>query len=373
MSAIIPRWEWRAFGDAVGEVESRVGDVSPERVHESDEVYLLSVAGTDAVKVRDDLMDVKHLVEVDDDGLEQWIPVMKAGFPLSAADVGAVLGALRVEAPSELARTTYTFRELLDELVDPNPNLLAVEVHKRRERYTIGGCMAELTDVRTADASTRTFAIESEDAARVLATVRELGLAPRPNVSFARGLKTLVGFGTERYAVIDVGTNSVKFHIGERSADGHWHTVVDRAEITRLGDGLQESGRLKPEPMERTIQAIEGMADGGAVERMSRRSRRWGQPGCVSLPTARSFVRAVQVRCGVVVQIISGEDEARLAYLAAVAGLGHAPGVERRVRHGWWQLSVHLRARSRGPRTVQRRRRCGPVHRAVRPRRRRVP
>ena len=142
-------------------------------MHESDEVYLLSVLGTDAVKVRDDLMDVKHLVQVDDDGLEQWVPVMKAGFPLSAADVGAVLEALRVEAPSGLPATTYTFRELLAEVVDPHPDLLAVEVHKRRTRYTIGGCMAELTEVRTEQASTRTFAIESEDAALVLTTVRD--------------------------------------------------------------------------------------------------------------------------------------------------------------------------------------------------------
>ena len=43
-------------------------------MQESDEVYLLSVGGTDAVKVRDELMDVKHLVQVNDDGLEQWIP-----------------------------------------------------------------------------------------------------------------------------------------------------------------------------------------------------------------------------------------------------------------------------------------------------------
>ena len=143
-------------------------------------------------------MDVKHLVRVNDDGLEQWVPVMKAGFPLSAADVGAVLVALRVDAPSRLSRATYTLRELLDEVVGPDPDLLAVEVHKRRERYTIGGCMAELTEVRTEHGSTHTIAIESEDASRVIATVREVGLASRPNVSFARGLKALVRFGMER-------------------------------------------------------------------------------------------------------------------------------------------------------------------------------
>ncbi len=51
----------------------------------------------------------------------------------------------------------------------PHPDLLAVEVHKRRERYTVGGCMAELTEIRTGHGSTHTVAIESEDANRVIA------------------------------------------------------------------------------------------------------------------------------------------------------------------------------------------------------------
>ena len=67
----------------------------------------MSVGESDVVKVRDELMDVKHLVSVDADGLEQWVPVMKAGFPLSVADVGTVLEALGVEAPPHwLARRT---------------------------------------------------------------------------------------------------------------------------------------------------------------------------------------------------------------------------------------------------------------------------
>ena len=64
-----------------------------------------------------------------------------------------------------------------------------------------------------------------------------------------------------RYAVIDVGTNSVKFHIAEPAGDGSWHTVVARAEMTRLGEGLDDSGRLEPEPIRRTADAIAGMVE----------------------------------------------------------------------------------------------------------------
>jgi hypothetical protein len=73
---------------------------------ESDETYLLSTGGRDAVKVRAGLMDVKHLERVDADSLELWKPVMKAPLPISAADAHAVLAALGVQAHSRAARTT---------------------------------------------------------------------------------------------------------------------------------------------------------------------------------------------------------------------------------------------------------------------------
>ena len=236
-----------------------------------------------------------------------------------------VLLALGVEAPSRLSRAEYTLADFLDEVVGPEPDLLAVEVHKRRERFTIGGCMAEVTEVRTEQGSTHTIAIESEDASRVIATVRELGLASRPNVSFARGLKTLVRFGIERMAVVDVGTNSVKFHIGERDADGGWRKIVDRAQATRLGDGLQETGRLNPEPMERTIAAIADMAEEARQHRVAAIAA-VGTAGLRIAPNSVDFVAAVQDRSGVLLEIISGEQEGHLAYLATMAGIGQVSG-----------------------------------------------
>jgi exopolyphosphatase/guanosine-5'-triphosphate,3'-diphosphate pyrophosphatase len=324
-SPMVARWEWRTFGDDFGSAEDAFAAVSPDRVQESNERYLLSLGGGDTVKVRDELMDVKHLEHVNDDGLEQWLPVMKTGFPLSATDVQSVLSALGVEVP-QLARQRYVLSELLDEVVGPNPALLAVEVHKRRQRYTIGGCMAELTDVRTSRGSTRTIAVEAEDPDLVIGMVRTLGLDTRSNTSFPRGLKALVGFAAGRYAVVDVGTNSVKFHIGEHGAGGSWSTVADRAEITRLGEGLAAGGELQPEPMQRTVEAIAGMVDeaqrAGVVAIAA-----VGTAGLRVASNASTFVDAVRERCGLEVEVIPGEEEARLAYLAAVSGFGAAAGL----------------------------------------------
>jgi exopolyphosphatase/guanosine-5'-triphosphate,3'-diphosphate pyrophosphatase len=323
-SAIVPRWEWRTFGDRFGSAEDRFAKLSPERVQESDELYLLSREADENVKVRDGLLDVKQLERVDVAGLEQWVPVLKESFPLPAAQVASTLARLRADVPT-LVRDAYTLEELLDELVRSNRDLLAVHVHKRRQRYTVGGCLTELTELETDVGATRTVAVESEDADRVIATVAELGLGSFPNVSFPRGLKALAGLGARRHAVIDVGTNSVKFHIGEHRADGTWRTIVDRSEITRLGEGLDETGRLQPEPVARTVEAIAAMADEAqrsGVEAIAA----VGTAGLRIAPNSAELVDAVRARSAVEIEVIPGEEEARLAYLAVKSGLGPMPG-----------------------------------------------
>ena len=320
---VVPRWEWRTFGERFPSAEERFGALSPESVRESDELYLLSREADDSVKVRDELLDVKQLEQVNDDGLEQWRPVLKAPFPLSAATVDSALAALHASPPPR-GRSSYTLDELVEEVVRPSRQLAAVPVRKRRAHYTVSGCMAELTDVRTDNGSTRTIAVESEDPARVLAAVRELGLDTRSNVSFPRGLKALLGIGARRYAAIDVGTNSVKFHIGERSADGGWRSVVDRAEITRLGESLG-TGVLNPSPMKRTIDAIAGMVDEAGREGVDEIVA-VGTAGLRIARNSADFVAAVKDRCGLDLEVISGDEEARLSYLAATSALDLGEG-----------------------------------------------
>jgi exopolyphosphatase / guanosine-5'-triphosphate,3'-diphosphate pyrophosphatase len=192
LGGIVPRWEWRTFGDSFGSAETLLDSQEPERAQESDEIYVLSDASDSSVKVRDGLMDVKQLEAVSGGGLEQWRPVLKGSFPLPAADVATMLGALGVSAP-EATRDAYTLEQLLAELVGPNQSLAAVDVHKRRTHYRLDGCMVELSEISSGGRTSRTIAVEHEDPELVSATVRELGLDGRPNVCLARGLKTMLG------------------------------------------------------------------------------------------------------------------------------------------------------------------------------------
>src|SRR5579883_2039471 len=128
-----------------------------------------------------------------------------------------------------------------------------------------------------------------------------------------------------RYAVIDVGTNSVKFNISERLNGGSWRTIIDRAEITRLGEGLEKTGNLSPEAMQRTVSAIAAMAaeakDNGVVALAA-----VGTMGLRTAHNSQQFIAAVEQRCGVRIEVIPGEEEGRLAYLAVKSGLGLAEG-----------------------------------------------
>jgi exopolyphosphatase/guanosine-5'-triphosphate,3'-diphosphate pyrophosphatase len=323
MDKIIPRWEWRAFGRHFGAAEGRLAALTPEAVQESDEVYLLSGAG-DNVKVRADLMDIKVLREVNADGLEQWTPVMKAGFPLASAEVAKVFESLQFPVPA-LSRASYTLDAFIDAFAQPGGAIRRVNVHKRRVRYTVGGCTAEFSDVVANGKPTRTIAVESTDAEAVIRAVRDLGLGGYTNTSYPRGLAALIDEAPERYAVIDAGTNSIKFHIGERDREGHWRTVVDRAELTRLGEGLAQQGVIIDAALERTAAAIEGMVD-EAKRHGVRAIEAVGTAGLRIASNGNEVVEAIQARTGVQIEVISGEEESRLAYLAAKSGLGLKTG-----------------------------------------------
>lgn len=61
-----------------------------------------------------------------------------------------------------------------------------------------------------------------------------------------------------RYAVYDIGSNSVKFLVAEQT-DGPLRILAEESHATRLAENLIASAELKPEAMERTLRVLGGL------------------------------------------------------------------------------------------------------------------
>jgi exopolyphosphatase / guanosine-5'-triphosphate,3'-diphosphate pyrophosphatase len=121
-----------------------------------------------------------------------------------------------------------------------------------------------------------------------------------------------------RVAVVDIGTNSTRLLIADVQADGSLVEVERRSVVTRLGDGVDASGRLSEAAVARTIGAASGYA--GEIERL----------GCeANLAVLTSAVRDASngeefssdvKKLGLDAQILAGEQEAQLMFLGAMSG-----------------------------------------------------
>ena len=101
--------------------------------------------------------------------------------------------------------------------------------------------------------------------------------------------------------------------------------VVDRADLTRLGETLQATGEIGPDAMERNVTAIAEMVAEAAREGASAVAA----VGTMALRTARNskqFIDKVRERCGLAIEVIPGEEESRLSYLAVKSGIGSPDG-----------------------------------------------
>ena len=114
-----------------------------------------------------------------------------------------LLEALEVGVPP-LDREAYALDQMIDEVVAPRDELLAVAVHKQRVHHVLDGCRAEVTQVRSGARTTRTIAVEDKDSTLVRSTVEKLGLWSRPNVSVPHGLIRLLGLDWWRTEQADV-------------------------------------------------------------------------------------------------------------------------------------------------------------------------
>lgn len=194
MDKIIPRYEFRAFAQNFGLVETKMRKLSKcEIIRESSEVYIVSAANNENnTKIRDIKMDIKELVEKKQ-GLERWNPRMKDEFPMQTDVIkNEVFQAFAVKEP-DFVRDAYTLDQYLDELIIPHPELSAVKVFKRRFAFTINGCITEIAQLLINGAAIQTVAVELEDIDAILKAKEILGLTEYENVNYLLAIKRVIG------------------------------------------------------------------------------------------------------------------------------------------------------------------------------------
>ena len=193
MPEIKPRYEFRIWAESLAPLRAKLETLGQPREAKSAETYLISkVTERCNAKIRAELMDIKVLVG-EYRGLEQWKPILKAGFPISQLDIASqVFPSLQVMAPT-LVKSDYTFDEFLNSLVRPEPKIAIVEVTKTRYQFTIGACAAEYSLITINGMARDTVAVESTDPDAVLELVAKLGI-DEPNVSYIREIRRTLGW-----------------------------------------------------------------------------------------------------------------------------------------------------------------------------------
>ncbi|KXK61628.1 exopolyphosphatase [Micromonospora rosaria] len=126
-------------------------------------------------------------------------------------------------------------------------------------------------------------------------------------------------------AAIDCGTNSIRLLVADLPdpAAGPQAPLADlsrRMEVVRLGQGVDRTGRLAPEAIERTRVALADYAT--EIEKLgAERVRMCATSASRDASNADDFRAMVQQTLGVAPEVVSGDEEARLSFTGAVRGL----------------------------------------------------
>lgn len=192
-----PRFEFRSFGQNFDKAHFRMARFSgpvPEKVWErhSDEIYIISRTNDiNNTKIRDGKMDIKTYVQTVD-GLEQWNPLMKGEFPISAdVLVNEVFPAFMVEMPA-LEKDTVTFEEFI-QMIKNHPDLAAVKVHKQRLGYMVNNTICEFGEVLINGARIVTINSESTEVDDIKKTIKDIGLEGVENINYLQAIKRVIG------------------------------------------------------------------------------------------------------------------------------------------------------------------------------------
>jgi len=119
-----------------------------------------------------------------------------------------------------------------------------------------------------------------------------------------------------RFAAIDVGTNTVRLLVAEAQAPGAYAVLHQAQTITRLGEGLEATGRLTAAAIERTVAALAGYA--AAARHLGALAVRAVATSAAREAANRETFLEAATTAGCPVEIVGPDEEARLTTLGAL-------------------------------------------------------
>ncbi|KLI65149.1 Ppx/GppA phosphatase family protein [Aurantiacibacter marinus] len=117
----------------------------------------------------------------------------------------------------------------------------------------------------------------------------------------------------QAYAAIDLGTNNCRLLIA-RPSDENFVVIDAFSRVVRLGEGLAQTGQLSDDAMDRALGALNICAD-KLRKRNVHLARSVATEACRRAKNGEAFIERVRQETGVVLDIISAQEEARLAVL----------------------------------------------------------
>jgi exopolyphosphatase / guanosine-5'-triphosphate,3'-diphosphate pyrophosphatase len=128
-----------------------------------------------------------------------------------------------------------------------------------------------------------------------------------------------------RVAAIDCGTNTIKLLVADIDRDaGTQHDLVRELRIVRLGQGVDRTGRLADEALDRVFRAVEEYA--AVIEAHRVEALRFVATSATrDAGNADVFADGVRTRLGVRLDVASGDEEAQLSYDGATRSLPDVP------------------------------------------------
>jgi exopolyphosphatase/guanosine-5'-triphosphate,3'-diphosphate pyrophosphatase len=130
---------------------------------------------------------------------------------------------------------------------------------------------------------------------------------------------------TTRVAAVDCGTNTIRLVIADLDpASGVQRDLDRRSVIVRLGQGVDRTGEFAPDALRRTLEVAAEYAE-AITSRQAESVRVVGTSAARDARNGNEFRESMQSRFGVPVEVISGDEEARLAYAGAARGVAGHP------------------------------------------------